>query len=299
MRGRLEVIKKGPIKKIAPSNTIICDECTYDSNEIGNIHYNQRDNLIGGNIKYEYKLSNYTTLSTFFSSGYKSAGINQSPNVLSQYRNYHTEYAYNSEIGLESNYDNYKYNFSLFYTHRIQPQVRFFHQYDNVISFDYLTLNTDLGYNYGMEFEIEYIVFEQLILHGSFGYLSTYISSFSYDDIEYGDREQAHSPNYTYNVDLKYNIGKFISLNIIAHGMDEFYFDDQYQFTSKPRDLLDLSIGYNDNNFGITIWAKNILDKKYDIRGYTFGLEPPNYDIKNYQSFGSPKVFGITFFYSL
>ena len=43
------------------------------------------------------------------------------------------------------------------------------------------------------------------------------------------------------------------------------------------------------NNFIISLWGRNITDERYAIRGFYFGLEPPNYEEKLYLSYGNPK----------
>jgi len=43
----------------------------------------------------------------------------------------------------------------------------------------------------------------------------------------------------------------------------------------------------------VKMWGRNILDERYAIRGFYFGLEPPNYDDKLYVSWGDPRHFGL------
>ena len=81
--------------------------------------------------------------------------------------------------------------------------------------------------------------------------------------------------------------------------MDKFYFDDQYDYMSNRRDLIDISYNLKYKNIEITLFAKNITDNKYEVRGFTFGLEPPSYEIKNYKSYGQPRSIGINLTYSI
>ena len=81
--------------------------------------------------------------------------------------------------------------------------------------------------------------------------------------------------------------------------MDEFFFDDQYDYKSKPRDLVDLSLTSKNDNFSFTLWSKNLTDEKYAVRGYTFGLNPPKYLVENFKSYGAPRTIGITIGYSI
>ena len=47
----------------------------------------------------------------------------------------------------------------------------------------------------------------------------------------------------------------------------------------------------------MSIWCKNILDKRYPIRGFYFGIEPPNFEDKLYLQWGDPVQYGISLKY--
>ena len=51
------------------------------------------------------------------------------------------------------------------------------------------------------------------------------------------------------------------------------------------------------NNLIISLWSKNVTDVRYAVRGFYFGLEPPNYEEKLYLSYGNPKEIGIKLSY--
>ena len=166
--------------------------------------------LIGGTFKIDYLINEKLNILSLISSGYKSSGINMSPN-FDEYKTYDNEYAINFEIGINSTLKNTITNLSLFYMNRHKPQLRVFHQQEigNPNSFDYATFNSDMGYNYGIELEIKHNLNNIFSIHSSLGYLNTYISNFTYNDVTYGRREQAHSPKYNYNIRLV-----LINLNI-------------------------------------------------------------------------------------
>ena len=60
---------------------------------------------------------------------------------------------------------------------------------------------------------------------------------------------------------------------------------------------MNFDFGYKKNNLILSIWGKNVTDKRYAVRGFYFGLEPPNYSDKLYISYGNPKEFGIKLSY--
>ena len=113
-------------------------------------------NIYGGNININYQINNNTSLSVTLSRGYKTSGINQSPN-FSNYRYYNSEESINTELGLNYKNSMLKLNCSVFYMHRNNPQLRLFVQ-NNVnypTYFDYATFNGSQSYLKGIESNLE------------------------------------------------------------------------------------------------------------------------------------------------
>jgi outer membrane receptor protein involved in Fe transport len=48
----------------------------------------------------------------------------------------------------------------------------------------------------------------------------------------------------------------------------------------------------------LRLWADNLLDTKYEVRGFYFGLEPPTYAEKLYVAYGDPLHYGLSMNYS-
>ena len=67
---------------------------------------------------------------------------------------------------------------------------------------------------------------------------------------------------------------------------------------SEKYQLLDINLNYDYRSFSLMIWSKNILDERYAIRGFYFGLEPPTYEDKLYVHWGDPVQYGISLKYS-
>ena len=149
-----------------------------------------------------------------------------------------------------------------------------------------------------------------LTLNYSFGYLNTHVEKFTYpveidtvvtaDTLYYeeiyetaGNREQAMAPKFNSSLNIHYthDSGLFINGNISSK--DKYYFSDSHDQMSNPYSLLNIDLGYRKNNLTISLWGKNITDERYSVRGFYFGLEPPNYEDKLYLSYGNPKEIGI------
>ena len=134
------------------------------------------------------------------------------------------------------------------------------------------------------------------MLNTTIGLLNNYVEPYQnpLDENQlYGDREPAHSPEYTYSFKLNYFLGEKIIVSVEVSGMDDFYFEDQYHPKSKPYNIFNSNIAYNYNKWCFTIWGKNILDEKYATRGYYFDLGIGNIDSQSYRMYGQPLHYGI------
>jgi len=258
-----------------------------------------KDNkLIGGTIKINYQYNDNLFFNSSLSRGYKTSGINQTPLIDESLKVYNTEYCNNIDFGINYLEDDYSFKFSTFYMHRYNPQLRLSYQVnlDDPTSFDYATFNADYGYNYGFELDINLKASDNIVFNSYISYLNTFVSNFDYLGSAYGNRLLAHTPQHKYGFNLKYDMSKTLeglSLNMSSNFVGSFYFEEQNNIKSNPYNLIDISINYNIDNLGISLWSKNFTNTKYVIRGYQFVLDPTS-QVRNYQSFGDPRTIGMT-----
>ena len=62
--------------------------------------------------------------------------------------------------------------------------------------------------------------------------------------------------------------------------------------------MTNISISKILDEFKISVWAKNIFDQKYAVRGFYFGLIPPNYEDQLWVSYGEPAQYGVSLDYN-
>ena len=181
----------------------------------------------------------------------------------------------------------------------------------NPSSFYFYTANASDGYNYGLNMDLSIIPNKNIETYMTIGFLETMINSYQYmidnTTILVSKREAAHAPSYTYSFGFtKYYNNFYLSGNIT--GKDKFYFSDSYNEISEPYSITNIDIGYKmSKNIEISVWGKNIFDKKYSIRGFYFALEPldldqngnPWDDEKLYLMYGEPLTFGLTLKYNI
>jgi hypothetical protein len=80
-------------------------------------------------------------------------------------------------------------------------------------------------------------------------------------------------------------------------GKDAFYFDDSNDQRSAPYSLFNASLGWRRGGWQVLAWSRNLFNERYDIRGFYFGNEPPDYPNKRYVQRGDPRAFGVTVSY--
>ena len=262
------------------------------------------DNFSGLNITLKNNLSKALLLYGSISKGYKAGGINQHPSLNKSSRFYDPEYSLNFELGGRTSFKKINLNFAFFTMQRADIQVQISSQQveNDPNSFTYYTSNSSSGYNNGFELESLIEILPNLNFSSTFGFLNTFIKEFTYpvnenDSKSSGNREQAMAPRYNASLNIKYNhkSGIFLIGNVTAKS--EYYFSDSHNKKSNPYSLLNVDFGYKKNNLILSIWGKNVTDKRYAVRGFYFGLEPPNYSDKLYISYGNPKEFGIKLSY--
>ena len=252
------------------------------------------DVLIGFNFELNCNLTKELNIHGNLSRGYKTSGINQSPN-FENYRIYKAEQANAIELGIKYKHENIHFTMNAFYMHRHNPQLRLFVQFDlaNPNSFDYATFNANNGYISGLEADIDITINPKLSYYLKYGLLSTYVSSFIFNNATYGDRALAHSPNHSGSLGLAYNIIDNLKSTIDITFKDKFYFDEQNNHMSNSYKLINWSLNYKINKFAIGLWVNNIQNIKYATRGYTFALDP-TYEVKDWQSYGMPRTMGLS-----
>ena len=284
------------------------DTFSYDS--YNDIETSIKDDFLGINLNFIHRINKKDNLQLILSNGYKTAGINQSPN-FTDYRYYDTEKAQSIELGYQQSYSNHSISITAFHIKRINPQLRVFGQLNMLdpTSFDYGTVNGKKGYSRGIDVSIVKRNKTNTI-YNSFSLLDTHLDEFSinpFPNIESagiiycGGRESAHSPRFKYNIKIDFDLNDLyngLGASIESNYIHKFYFDDQNNHLANSRNIINFNLKYlSKSKIKYNIWAKNLANTKYETRGYTFALEPDGI-IRDYKSYGDRRSFGITIEFS-
>lgn len=269
------------------------------------------DDLWGGQVSLEYSLDNNTLVYGLVSRGYKAGGVNGeavgraasngfAPSVISflnERLEFDTETLLNYELGLKGRYfdDTVQLRVAAFFMDRDDMQLKGWYN-EGPTFVDYID-NAASGENIGLEFEALWQLNSRLELFASLAWLDTEIDNFIVKGdsglVDKSGREQAHAPNYQFNIGGRYDFGDGFYARIEAEGKDAFYFSDSHDQQSDSYELFNASFGYQSVRWDITLWARNLTDEDYATRGFYFGNDPRKfYADEEYVQYGEPRVFG-------
>ena len=277
------------------------------------VSFNVKHNLWGGKFALQYFTNDNLNLYAGVSYGYKAGGVNQHPFLASENRPYNPEFMTNFEIGLRRYVEKSTLHLSAFLAKRLDQQVSISSQQQegDPNSFIFYKSNATTGSLNGLELEGSFQLSSALSFTGSLGLLNTHVDAFAFESdsgviLTLGDRSAAHAPKYSFNIAVDFGQDEGIFARVELSGKDKFYFSESHNEISNPYQLLNGHIGYNFGNWSVKIWGRNILDIRYEIRGFYFGLEPiwndelqdHEYPDKKYISYGDPEHFGVTVDYN-
>jgi len=269
------------------------------------------EQLWGGDLGLDYRLSGSSLVYVLVSRGYKAGGFNPSlaralgsgggggpgdPSIV-----FDPEYLLNYEAGLKAAWLDGAVDatLSLFWMDRSDMQLRSSAQFsDNPNDFVFITSNAD-GHVYGLESTLSWQLAEAWRLHGGLGLLHSEIDSYALQreadiDGELVGRAFAHAPSYTANLGATWTHpgGWFARLDFYAVGA--YYFDYSHDEKSDPYQLVNLKFGREWERWAAYAWVRNLFDEDYYTRGFSFGLEPPNFPRSRYTRLGDPRYYGVT-----
>jgi outer membrane receptor protein involved in Fe transport len=281
------------------------------------------DTMVGGKLVLSYQQYDDAFWYASINRGFKAGGANTDGSLPDELRIFDPEYLTNYELGYKVsllNNDAYVRT-ALFYMDRTDMQVKSSNtitREDGSTEFIQYLGNAASGNNYGLEIEAAWQVSDSINFYGSIGLLDTEFNDFiTADGLSLSGKEQAHAPNYQFNLGVNYQPTDAWLFNISLDGKDEFYFSDtryydyddnevigldeaipEQDVKSEAMVLLNASISYLADNWQVKLWGRNLTDENYANRGFYFPNDPRDgYTPKQYTLLSEPLVFGITLDY--
>jgi hypothetical protein len=269
------------------------------------------DDMLGGELAFDWQLAERRSVYVRLARGYKAGGFNVSlagidfgtvDNVAlsPEHIEFDPESLTSVEAGLRATSADgrFRADVGVFAARRDDQQVKVPLQLrlGDPSSFLFVTANSERGEHHGLEATFDWQATERLTFSAALGLLRAEIDEFSLFPTIAG-REQAHAPEYTYSLGAMYKAPSGWWGRLDYAGMDEFFFDYGHDQQSESYGLANLSVGRDWESWSVKLWARNLLDEEYAVRGFYFGNEPPDFPATLYTRLGDPRHYGITVSY--
>ena len=273
--------------------------------------------LWGGKLVLEYALEGDQMAYVGVSRGYRAFGINaqilasinstEDPDIRNQLRSvqdFDDEHLLNYEAGYKASFleNRLRSRLAVFYMDRQDQQLKgsfLVRRDDGSTAFIDYTNNTANGNNYGLELELEWLAGEDLSLYANIGLLETEFEDYiTADGLDLSGRDQAHAPSYQYAIGGSYNFGSGFFLRADLEGKDSYFVSDSHDSRASAHNLLHMRLGYATEQWSLALWARNLTDEEYFVRGFRFGNDPRRgYITDSYYQLGDPRILGISMNY--
>jgi iron complex outermembrane receptor protein len=275
-------------------------------NDSENVSFDPTETLWGGRLSLKYLLDENTMTYVSLSRGYKAGGFNTDGDLDASLREFGSEYLWEIELGVKANLLDNKLQVraAMFRDDRRDQQENSsfteLRANGNTEFVPYYT-NAAEGTNQGIEIETIWQLSESVEAFANLGLLDAKFDQFINEIGEnLSNRDQAHAPNYTYSTGLNFSRNQW-QANLSLEGRDNFYFSVSHQEKSDTMSLVNASLAYNHENWQLRLWARNLTDEDYSIRGFgSFGNDPRDgYTTRPFVQFGEPRIIGVTGSYQL
>lgn len=230
------------------------------------------------------------TLSTGFvvQRGYRPGGVSTNP-IRGQVSAYDEEFTTHYEGSLRAQLfdEQLLINANVFYTDWKDQQVTIasagaIHPLDQTIE------NAGQSHIYGFELETHYTLNPNWTLLGGIGYAKTEFDEFTSNGIDYSGQEFQFARDWTANVASTYRLsnGWFANGNLsyASKGADRLGIADT---ELDAYTLVNVKVGYEQDQWGVYLFANNLLDKEYRKERFN---STSNYGNAIY---GDPRVVGL------
>ena len=265
------------------------------------VQFSPDDDLVGGRLLLERSLASGNLLYMSLTRGYKAGGFNTDGSLDADLREFDPESLWNMEVGFKGSLMDERLALSaaLFRMQRRDVQIstsitRL--REDGSAEFIGYMGNGAKGVNQGLEVEAVLQTTDRLQLTASAGLLDAEFENYingSGEDLD--GRDQAQAPAYHYYFAADYRFTQALRLNISLEGKDDYYFSDGHAERSPSYAVYNGSLRYSVDAWELSAWGRNLGDKDYFVRGFSFPNDPRDgYTATRWTQLGSPRQFGVT-----
>lgn len=271
-----------------------------DYEDSGALRFSPDETMVGGSLTLRHALRQGSVYGRL-ARGYKAGGFNIGANLPPGRTTFDTETLNNVELGWRgtSADGTLTTDVALFYMRREDQQVPITEQLvpGDPLSFVLYTANAARGENQGVEATLRWQLRDSMSVDLRGALLETRYIGYRFGDRDLDGREQAHAPQYQYDVGFEYRRPQGFFARVDFAGLDDFYFDASHDERAPSRVLTHLKAGYGGGHWRAEVWVRNLFDEYHAQRGFRFGLVPPDYTPTRYVQAGDPRHLGVTVSY--
>jgi len=286
----------------APATTIAAglrleqrDARYHDSEGAG---FDPRDRLWGGDLTVTRRLGETQSLWATLARGYRAGGFNIGTSVPAARQQFEDEYLWSAELGWKGRdrQGGRAADVNLFYTRRERPQVATSIQLDpqDPLTFIFLTDNAAGAEAWGVESSASLRLSQRVEVGAMLSLMDSRYRGYRFGERDLGGREWAHAPAWKSALSATWRHPAGWVARADLSGEAAFYFDTSHDQRSDPRFLANLRAGYEAGRWSVHVWARNLFDQRYPVRGFYFGNEPPDFPATLYLRWGDPRQIGVT-----
>ena len=290
----------------APATTVTAGlrgeerDANYDDSD--GIAFDPRDRMWGGELAVSHRLTEAHMLWASLSRGFRAGGFNIGTAVPAERQQFAPEYLWSLEAGWKGRdeADRLRGDVNVFYMRREHLQVSTSLQLDpeDPLTFMFLTDNAEGGEAWGLESSADYRLNDRLVVEAMLSWMESRYHGYRFGDRDLEDRAWAHAPEWKAAFAATWRHPSGWMARIDLSGKAGFYFDTSHDQRADPRFLASIRTGYEAERWSVEVWARNLLDERYPVRGFYFGNEPPDFPTRLYLRWGDPRQVGLTARYS-
>jgi outer membrane receptor protein involved in Fe transport len=265
----------------------------------GEQSFSPRDSMWGGHASLSREFGEASSAYLSVARGYKAGGFNIGLAVPGSRRTYQPESLLNFELGWRASLLDGRVQAAttLFHMRRRNLQIRTGEQLvaGDPNTFVFFGVNADRGSNTGLEGALRWRPSRSLEFAANLGLLRARFGGYRSGGVSLPERDAPHAPHWQYALSGTWRHASGLFARLDLTGMDRFYFDvPPVDARSGSQALTNLRLGIERERWSFALWARNLFDRRYAVRGFFFGNEPPDFPNALYTQRGDPRQAGAT-----
>jgi len=232
-----------------------------------NIYLENDWSNISPKLSLQYNINPSSITYATVSKGYRSGGFNPFA-TSNNYKTYDEESLISYELGYKSLFFNnrLKLNTALYYMDIDDMQVQTMPTPGVVYM-----INAASATSKGIELDLEALLTDNLTLYSSLGINKTTFKEFTDKGNDYSNNYNPFAPKYNFNLGMQYRDESGIYARADINGYGKTYFDSANKYFQKAYELVNVKLGYEENNYDIYLYANNLFDKEHHATNYFNG----------------------------